>query len=69
MSRRQPPIDVAQWQECARTILADPRLDQIARAHANARPTERNPAWLNSHRDMGYLLRLLERYARGEIFG
>ncbi|RBB38892.1 hypothetical protein DPV79_16050 [Burkholderia reimsis] len=58
-----------QWQECARTILNEPRIDQIARAHASSRPSDRNPSWLHTHRDLDYVLRTLERFARGEIFG
>jgi hypothetical protein len=47
-----------------RTVLNDSRLLQIRRAHASARPTDRNPAWLNAHRDLGYVLRLLEEAAK-----
>lgn len=66
---QQTPIDVRQWQECARHLLDEPRIEQIRRATASARPTERNPAWLNAHRDLEYVLRTLERFARGEIAG
>ncbi|MGF6641793.1 hypothetical protein [Paraburkholderia sp. MM6662-R1] len=44
----------------ARALLSDTRLLQITRAHRSARPTERNPAWLNTHNDLGYVLRLIE---------
>jgi len=40
---------------------ADPGvLDQIRRAHASARPTRADPAWLNSHHDCGVLLAAVE---------
>lgn len=39
---------------------SDERLLQIRRAHASARPTAENPAWLNSHRDMAYVLSYLD---------
>jgi hypothetical protein len=67
LKRRE--IDVRQWQDCAKYILEEPRIDQIRRAHASARPTERNPAWLHTSRDLDYVLRVLERFARGEIAG
>lgn len=43
-----------------RAMLSDSRLLQIRRAHASAKPTSRNPAWLHTHNDLGYVLRLLE---------
>lgn len=43
-----------------RAVLSDSRLLQITRAHKSARPTDRNPAWLNTHNDLGYVLRLIE---------
>ncbi len=65
----QTRIDVRQWQDCARHLLDDPRIDQIRRATESARPTDRNPSWLHTHRDLEYVLRMLERFARGEIAG
>ncbi|WP_157131223.1 hypothetical protein [Burkholderia pseudomallei] len=55
------------WQTCAQAILADERVLQISRAHASARPKAENPAWRNTHHDLGYVLRVLERCARGEF--
>ncbi|KNA31025.1 hypothetical protein ADU20_27265 [Burkholderia pseudomallei] len=55
------------WQPCARAILNDPRVLQIRRAHASARPKAENPAWRNTHIDLGYVLRVLERCACGEF--
>lgn len=71
MNRPNTPtrIDFRQWQDCAEHLLADPRIDQIARAHASARPSDRNPSWLHTYRDLDYVLRMLEQYARGEIMG
>ncbi|MFG7180690.1 hypothetical protein ACGYQ5_14275 [Burkholderia pseudomallei] len=62
-------IDLDQWRECAQAILDDPRVTQIARAHASARPKRENPSWWHTHNDLDYVLRVLERYARGEIAG
>lgn len=31
-------------------------IDQIRRAHANAKPKPSNPAWCNTHRDLGIVL-------------
>ena len=62
-------LDVRQWQECAQAILDDPRVRQIVRAHASAEPKRDNPAWRFTHADLGYVLHMLERYARGEIAG
>lgn len=36
------------------------RVLQIRRAHASAKPTERNPAWMNSHRDMAVLFQRID---------
>ena len=43
-----------------RALRSDERLLQIRRAHRSARPTERNPAWLHTHRDLDYVLSMLE---------
>lgn len=59
--------DAPDWQRCAQAILDDPRVLQIRRAHASARPKAENPAWRNTHIDLGYVLRMLERCARGEF--
>jgi hypothetical protein len=40
------------------------KLDQIRKAHASAMPTDRNPAWLYTHRDLGFILQLMNK---GEI--
>ena len=32
------------------------KIQQIRRAHANARPKSSNPAWCNTHRDLGVVL-------------
>jgi hypothetical protein len=53
------------WQACAQAILNDPRVDQIRRAHASARPKAENPAWRNTHHDLGYVLHMLARHAAG----
>jgi hypothetical protein len=37
------------------------RLDQIRRAHRNARPTQENPAWMNCHHDCGFLLSFIDK--------
>lgn len=55
------------WQPCAQAILNEPRVLQISRAHANAQPKADNPAWRNTHIDLGYVLRVLARCARGEF--
>jgi hypothetical protein len=36
------------------------RLDQIRRAHKSARPTHENPAWLNTHGDLGFALGFID---------
>lgn len=36
------------------------RLLQIKRAHASGRPSDANPAWKNSHNDLGFVLAYLE---------
>lgn len=36
------------------------RLDQIRRAHKSAEPTRNNPAWMNSHGDVGSLLTVVD---------
>ena len=39
-------------------------IEQIRRSHANARPKQANPAWCNTHHDLGFVLarnELLER--------
>ncbi|KVN94994.1 hypothetical protein WJ69_07270 [Burkholderia ubonensis] len=63
------PLDVKQWMECAQSILDEPHVQQITRAHASARPKRENPSWWHTHHDLDYVLRTLERYARGEIAG
>lgn len=55
------------WQPCAQAILNEERVLQISRAHANAKPKAENPAWRNTHHDLGYVLRVLARCARGEF--
>jgi len=35
---------------------ADERIEQIRRAHASAKPTHHNPAWMNAHGDLGFAL-------------
>lgn len=60
MSAMDNELRDAQLVAATRAILSDSRLLQIIRAHASARPTERNPAWLNTHNDLGYVLRLIE---------
>lgn len=37
------------------------RLDQIRRAHHSARPKQENPAWMNSEKDIGFLLEFIDR--------
>ena len=34
------------------------RFQQIVRSHASARPKPENPAWLNTHNDLDYILRV-----------
>jgi hypothetical protein len=36
------------------------RLDQIRRAHKSARPKHENPAWLNTHGDLGFALGFID---------
>ncbi len=36
------------------------RLDQIRRAHKSARPKPENPAWLNTHGDLGFALGFID---------
>lgn len=36
------------------------RLEQIRRAHKSARPTHENPAWLNTHGDLGFALGFID---------
>ena len=36
-------------------------IDQIKRAHKSAQPKRENPAWCNTHRDLGVVLDELER--------
>lgn len=55
------------WQPCAQAILNEPRVLHIARAHASAEPKPLNLAWVQTHKDLGYVLRVLERCARGEF--
>ena len=43
------------------SIADDPILKQIRRAHEYARPKHDNPAWLNTHHDLTYVLDLLDR--------
>ena len=37
------------------------RLIRIRLAHAEARPTPQNPAWMNTHRDLGFVMTELSR--------
>ena len=37
------------------------RIEQIRRAHKSARPKKTNPAWVNTHRDLGVALQEIER--------
>ncbi len=37
------------------------RITQIERAHQSARPKRSNPAWVNTHRDLGVTLKEIER--------
>lgn len=54
-------IDVnAKLSAACRAMLGDPRLLQIRRAHESAQPTAANPAWMHTHNDLGYVLRLIE---------
>jgi hypothetical protein len=53
------------FEGCARAILDDPRVVQIARSHASAQPSPRNPSWLFTHSDLDYVLRRLRHYAHG----
>ncbi len=36
------------------------RLDQIRRSHKSARPTHENPAWMNTHGDLGFALGFID---------
>lgn len=60
-------IAAPDWQACAEAILNDERVLQISRAHASARPKPENPAWRNTHHDLGYVLNVLKRCACGEF--
>ena len=44
----------------AREAGAVDRIEQIRRAHAHARPTHLNPAWQNSHADLGFALQYID---------
>lgn len=59
--------DVPDWQSCAQAILNEPRVLHITRAHASAEPKPLNLAWVQTHNDLGCVLRMLERCARGEF--
>ena len=37
------------------------KIEQIRRAHASAKPKPSNPAWCNTHRDLGVILFKLGR--------
>ena len=45
-------------------MSAQGRLLQVERAHASAKPTDANPAWLNAHRDLGFALEQIGRMQR-----
>jgi len=40
------------------------RVEQIRRAHASARPKHENPAWMNTHIDLGVALRYIDELER-----
>lgn len=42
------------------------RIEQIRRAHANAKPTTESPAWLNSHCDVAFLLKCIDKFKKRE---
>ena len=37
------------------------RIEQLTLAHKSARPKPSNPAWVNTHRDLGVALKEIER--------
>jgi hypothetical protein len=37
------------------------QIEQIRRAHASAKPKRENPAWWNTHRDLGVVLDYLQQ--------
>ena len=44
------------------------RIEQIRRSHKSARPKQSNPAWVNTHNDLGVALHEIERLkARNEL--
>lgn len=47
-------------------LMRDPTYWQIVRAHKSARPTRENPAWVNTHHDLAYVIALIERFAAME---
>jgi hypothetical protein len=47
-------------------LMLDATFVQIVRAHSSARPTRENPAWMNTHHDLAYVIDLIERFAERE---
>ena len=45
------------------------RLEQIKKAHLSARPKTTNPAWVNCHNDIGFLLDYIYKQPKQEWVG